>query len=146
MRRSVDQGDSAGARRAAEGLRDAMAALGGLQRNRSAGKLDDLGHKAQQLADRARQQQQQLKDLIAHPNGVDPAHPPPSTESLINARQGLLADDVGRLEQDLRDAERAALKGNRDAATKLRQSLSGLDESRCGDSAATQRRSDASRL
>ncbi len=63
MRRAVDQRDTAGARRAAEGLRDAMAALGGLQRNQSAGNLDALGRKAQELADRARQQQDQLRDL-----------------------------------------------------------------------------------
>ncbi len=47
---------------------------------------------------------------------------------MIDARQQL-ADDVGRLEQSLRDAEREALKGNRDAAGKLRDSLSNLDES-----------------
>jgi hypothetical protein len=129
MRRAVDQRDAAGARRAAEGLRDAMAALGGLQRNESAGHLDELGQKAQQLADRARQQQDQLKDLIGHPNGPGRAgRPQPSAESLINARQQL-SDDVGRLEQSLRDAERAAVKGNRETAAKLRDSLSNLDES-----------------
>ena len=57
MRRAVDQRDTAGARRAAEGLRDAMAALGGLQRNDSANQVDELGKKAEQLASRARQQQ-----------------------------------------------------------------------------------------
>jgi hypothetical protein len=129
MRRAVDQGDAAGARRAAEGLRDAMAALGGLQRNESSNHLDALGHQAQQLADRARQQQQQLQDMIGHPSGVDRAGKPlPSAQRMIDARQQL-ADEVGRLEQSLRDAERAALKGNRDAAAKLRESLAGLDES-----------------
>jgi hypothetical protein len=47
---------------------------------------------------------------------------------MIDARQKL-ADDVGRLEQSLRDAERETLKGNRQAAAKLRDALSGLDES-----------------
>ncbi len=69
MRRAVDQRDAAGARRAAEGLRDAMAALGGLQRNDSASQVDELGKKAEQLASRARQQQEQLQDMIAHPIG-----------------------------------------------------------------------------
>ena len=129
MRRAVDQRDSAGARRAAEGLRDAMAALGGLQRNESSGHLDELGRTAQQLADRARQQQQQLKDLLDHPIGSGRAgRATPSPDSMIDARQQL-ADDVGRLEQSLRDAEREALKGNRDAASKLRDALNDLDES-----------------
>ncbi len=129
MRRAVDQRDAAGARRAAEGLHDAMAALGGLQRNESSGHLDELGRKAQQLADRARQQQDQLKDLLDHPNGLGRSgRTAPSAESLIDARQQL-ADDVGRLEQSLRDAERETLKGNRDAASKLRDALNNLDES-----------------
>ncbi|HEV2700105.1 MAG TPA: hypothetical protein VGV09_00630 [Steroidobacteraceae bacterium] len=129
MRRAVDQRDAAGARRAAQGLRDAMAALGGLQRNQSSGHLDELGRKAEQLADRARSQQQQLKDLLDHPLGSDRSgRSAPSAESMIDARQQL-ADDVGRLEQSLRDAEREALKGNRDAASKLRDALTNLDES-----------------
>ncbi|HTB64585.1 MAG TPA: hypothetical protein VK727_00050 [Steroidobacteraceae bacterium] len=129
MRRAVDQRDTAGARRAAEGLRDAMAALGGLQRNDSANQVEELGKKAEQLAGRARQQQDQLKDMIAHPTGAGRAgRPLPTPDAMIDARQQL-ADDVGRLEQSLRDAEREALKGNRDAAGKLRDSLSNLDES-----------------
>ncbi|HEY6454119.1 MAG TPA: hypothetical protein VIY90_02440 [Steroidobacteraceae bacterium] len=128
MRRAVDQRDAAGAHRAAEGLRDAMAALGGLQRNDSASQVDELGKKAAQLASRARQQQAQLQDMIAHPIGPGRSGRPQATaDSMIDARQQL-ADDVGRLEQSLRDAEREALKGNRDAATKLRDSLSNLDE------------------
>ncbi len=47
---------------------------------------------------------------------------------MVDARQQL-ADDVGRLEQAVRDAEREALKSNRDAAVKLRDSLNNLDES-----------------
>ncbi len=106
-----------------------MAALGGLQRNQSAGHLDELGRKAQQLADRARQQQEQLKDLLDHPLGSGRSgRPQPSAENLIEARQQL-ADDVGRLEQSLRDAERETLKGNREAASKLRDALNNLDES-----------------
>jgi hypothetical protein len=129
MRRAVDQRDAAGARRAAEGLRDAMAALGGLQRNDSANQVDELGKKAEQLASRARQQQDQLKDMIDHPTGLGRSgRPLPTPDSMIDARQQL-ADDVGRLQQSLRDAEREALKGNRDAAGKLRDSLSNLDES-----------------
>jgi hypothetical protein len=129
MRRAVDQRDAAGARRAAEGLRDAMAALGGLQRNESAGHVDELARQAQQLADRARQQQQQLKDMMVPGSGAGRAlRPPPNVESMIDARQQL-ADDVGRLEQSLRDAEREALKGNHEAASKLRDALNNLDES-----------------
>jgi hypothetical protein len=128
MRRAVDQRDTAGARRAAEGLRDAMAALGGLQRNDSSNQVDELGKKAEQLASRARQQQDQLKDMIAHPIASGrPGRGQSTPDSMVDARQQL-ADDVGRLEQSLRDAEREALKGNRDAAGKLRDSLSNLDE------------------
>jgi hypothetical protein len=128
MRRAVDQRDTAGARRAAEGLRDAMAALGGLQRNQSAGNLDALGRQAQELADRARQQQDQLRDLNNRPALGRSGRPVTSTDGMIDSRQKL-ADDVGRLEQSLRDAERETLKGNRQAAAKLRDALSGLDES-----------------
>jgi hypothetical protein len=129
MRRAGDQRDAAGARRAAEGLRDAMAALGGLQRNASAGHVDELARKAQQLADRARQQQQQLKDMMSPGTGAGRAmRPMPDVDSVIDARQQL-ADDVGRLEQSLRDAEREALKGNHEAASKLRDALNNLDES-----------------
>jgi hypothetical protein len=106
-----------------------MAALGGLQRNDSANQVEELGKKAEQLASRARQQQDQLKDMIDHPIGPGRSgRPQPTADAMIDARQQL-ADDVGRLEQSLRDAEREALKGNRDAAGKLRDSLSSLDES-----------------
>ena len=127
MRRAVDQRDSAGARRAAEGLRDAMTALGGLQRNQSAGNLEVLGRKAQELADRARQQQDQLRELDNRPSPGRSGRPVASPDGMIDSRQKL-ADDVGRLEQSLRDAERETLKGNRQAASKLRDALSSLDE------------------
>ncbi len=46
---------------------------------------------------------------------------------MIESRQQL-ADDVGRLEQSLRDAARETLKGNRRAAAQLRDALSNLDD------------------
>ncbi|HTV79529.1 MAG TPA: hypothetical protein VMF03_14840 [Steroidobacteraceae bacterium] len=128
MRRSTEQRDAAGARRAAEQLRDAMGALSGLQRGQSADQLAALGRKADELADRARQQQQQLQGLTGPGARGRTGRPGADGDGMIDARQKL-ADDVGRLEQSLRDAEREALKGNRQAASKLRDALSGLDES-----------------
>ncbi len=119
MRRAVDQRDAAGARRAAQDLRDALAALGGLQRNAAAGRLEALARAAQQLAARARQQREQLNRLGRSGTG--------GPDSMIDARQQL-ADEVGRLEQAVRDAEGEAVRSNWDAAAKLRDALGDLDQ------------------
>ncbi len=143
MRRAVDQGDAAGARRAAERLREAMRALGGIQQQEAQSQLAALRQQADRLASEEQRQATRLQDLARHSRsglsafggGLSDLPPVPSltggpgdVESMIDDRQKL-ADDLGQLEARMREAERDALPRSRTAASKIRDALSDLDES-----------------
>lgn len=143
MRRAVDQGDDAGARRAAERLREAMQALGGIQQREAQTQLAALRQEADRLTAEERKQAARLQDLASRsPAGLGafrggPSDLPPvpglrggpgDVQTMIDDRQQL-ADDLGQLEARMRDAERDTLPRSRAAASKLRDALSDLDES-----------------
>lgn len=122
MRQAVDQHDEAGARRAAERLREAMNDLGGIQQQQSEGQLAALKREAARLANEEHQQAQRLQAAARGAGeGADPL------QELIDERQKL-ADDLSRLEAGMRNAERDALPRSRDAASRVRDALNDLDQ------------------
>ncbi len=156
MRRAVDQHDEAGARAAAQRLREAMRALGGVQQQETQGELAALEGEAGRLAGEERSQAKRLQQLGQQlgrgagpgdlgpygggprgfgPYGGGPSDLPPvpglrgpdDVQTMIDDRQKL-ADDLARLQAHMREAEREALQRSHDAAEKLRDALSDLDQ------------------
>jgi hypothetical protein len=125
MRRASSQSQGrADARRAAEQLREAANQLGGEQRQQNAGRVAAIAGEADRLANEQRNQSDRIHDLA---NGRSPGSND-SPSKLADDRQRL-ADDLGSLEKQIRDAVRDLSSGDRAAASKLRDALRQLDES-----------------
>ena len=132
MRRAVDERSSVGGRRAVERLREAVKLLAGLQKQDVARQLEALNSQSEGLADRQREQAGRMGELrsgrgVRGANGGRP-NGPVDVESLLADRQKL-ADDLARLTQDMRTAERQALERSHGAAAKLRDALGDLESS-----------------
>jgi hypothetical protein len=143
MRRSVDQRDDAGARAAAQRLREAMRALGGVQQEQTQSELAALQREAGRLASEEHQQAERMQQLArgtgsrglganaGEPEGLPPVPSlrggPGEVQTMIDDRQRL-ADDLARLQAQMRDAEREALQRSHAAAEKLRDALGDLDQ------------------
>ena len=131
MRRAVDERDAAGARSAAERLREATRVLGGIEQQEVASELDALRRNAGRLADEEHRQVGELQafggragrpGMLSGFNGTAS-----DAEEMIEQRQRL-ADALAQLEARMRDAERDAASGSREAASKLGDALNELDE------------------
>jgi hypothetical protein len=130
MRRAASgQQSSADARRAAERLQDATSLLGGIQQQQASGRLDSMAQQANKItaeqrheSDRLRQLEQGLTDSSeqAQQNTWNRA------QTLAEDRQKL-ANDLGHLEGEMRDTERQLSTTQRGAASRLRDTLGGLD-------------------
>jgi hypothetical protein len=128
MRRASSQSQSqADARRAAERLREATNLLGGAQRQRQSGRLDALAGEAERLRTEQRQQSDRIHALASGERSADSAQGD-GPEGLADDRQRL-ADDLSRVEKQMRDAVRDLSANDRAAASKLRDALRELDES-----------------
>ncbi len=139
MRRAVDRRDEAGARSAAERLREAMNELSGLKQEESESQLGGLKLEAARLANEEHRQAARLREAGragGSPPGMSGLGAPGAArgspgsgdlQSLIDARQRL-ADDLARLEAQMRNAERETLPRSRVAASKLRDALNDLDQ------------------
>ncbi len=131
MRRANSQGQQgqADARRAAQRLRDASNLLSGTQRQQNSGRLDSLAQEAGRLAGEQRSQTDRIHDLARASSGDANAPATQDTvDSLANDRQRL-ADDLARLETQMRDAARDLASGDHDAASKVRDALRQTDQS-----------------
>ena len=118
------------ARRAAERLRDATNLLGGTQRQQNSGRLDSLTQEANRLANEQRSQSDRVRGLASRATNGDG-----NGESTYNEVQSLaedrqrLADDLARLETQMRNAARDLASGEHAAASKLRDALRQADQS-----------------
>jgi hypothetical protein len=134
MRGAVEQSGTGDAARAAEQLREALGLLGGLKQQEASHDLDALRNEADRLASTEREQAQKLEQARSGGAGSGFAGVPQmrgygaDVSSMIEPRQRL-ADDLSRLEAQLREAERHTLDRSRAAASKLREALGDLDES-----------------
>ena len=131
MRRANSEGQQgqADARRAAQRLRDATNLLSGTQRQQNSGRLDSLAQEASRLAGEQRSQTDRIHALAQASSGDANAPASQDTvESLADDRQRL-ADDLARLESQMRNAARDLAAGDHAAASKLRDALRQADQS-----------------
>lgn len=134
MKRASAQGaSSADARRAADRLREATDLLGRMQQQDAGGRLNQMAQTAGQLADRQKQQADHVRDLMAQLNaarnsGKQPKYPSAQEiDKMVNDRQQV-ADDLGRLTQQIRNTAREIAPEQPAASSKLRTALDGIDE------------------
>jgi hypothetical protein len=125
MRRAAEENNPEAARQAAQQVRDAMNLLAGMQTQDAGRQIDEMSREAGRLAQEERQQAGRMSSL----NG--PAWPGSrarqQVDELVNDRQKL-ADDLARLQGQMRTAERATLEHNKDAARKLHEALGDLEQ------------------
>jgi len=138
MRRAVSQNASAAdSRRAADRLRLATDLLGGIEQQDAAGRLNSMAKTADQLAAQQKQQADHVRDLLAQQNaartsGRQMTYPSaPEIDRMVNDRQQL-ADDLGRLTQQMRGAARELAPTQPSASNRLRSALDGMDENDLG--------------
>jgi hypothetical protein len=126
MRRASEESSPDAARQAAQQVREAMNLLGGMQTQDAGKQIDSLAREAQRLGQEQRQQAGRMRS-VEGPTFPGSRLGRDRMEALINDRQKL-ADDLAKLQGDMRSAERATLEHNKDAAKKLREALSDLEQ------------------
>jgi hypothetical protein len=138
MRRAVSRNASAAdSRRAADRLRQATDLLGGMQQQDAASRLNSMAKTADQLAGQQKQQADHVRDLLAQQNaartsGGKMTYPTAQEiDKMVDDRQQL-ADDLGRLTQQMRGAARELAPTQPSASNRLRSALDGLDENDLG--------------
>jgi len=128
MRRASSQSQGqADARRAAERLREATNLLGNAQRQHQSGRLDALAGETERMASEQRKQSERIHRLASGQNSGE-GTPGDNPEALADDRQRL-ADDLSKVEKQMRDAVRELAANDRAAASKLRDALRELDQS-----------------
>ena len=132
MKRSTaQQQDSEASRRAADQLRQATGLLGGMQQQQASGKLDSLSREADRLDREEHAQADRLHSLAAQSgttNEQDYSAGMQQRNKLAEDRQQL-SDDLSQLEKNMRNAERELAPNEPQVSSKLRDALSGMDQS-----------------
>ena len=135
-RAASQQQSEENAHSAADRLRQAQSLLSGMQHKANAGKLDSLANEADQLARQQKAQNERIHQTFGNSDSAAAAGKPQiqtpnrgqEAQTLADDRQHL-ADDLASLEKEMRDAEGGLASTNQAAASRLRQSLSQLDDS-----------------
>lgn len=126
------QQSDAEARRAADRLRDATNLLGSVQQQQASGRLDSMANEADRLAGEQRAQTERMRRMLGQEGSADASGQ--SSQDFWNQANALardrqrLADDLARLEKQMRDAARDLASTQRGAASKLRDALGNLDQ------------------
>jgi hypothetical protein len=133
MRRAGSQQSQADARRAAERLHEATNLLNRAQNQQQSGRLDALADEAERLANEEGKQSDRIRSMANGQMGrygeeAGEGLSNDNTEHLAKDRQQL-ADDLSRLEKQMRDSVRDLSSNNRATASKLRDALRELDQS-----------------
>ncbi len=129
------------AQQAAQRLRDADNLLAGTQKQLASGRLDSMTREAEQLAQEEREQAGRI-DKLANASQQENVN---STDlngvmarlherDQLAAQRQQLSDALSRLQQNLRDAASEMAPDQPGVAEKLRDALSGMDESDLGNS------------
>jgi len=131
MRRAASQQDNADARSAADRLRQATNLLNGMQRQQASGQLDSMTQEADRIAAAQREQYDRMRRLLSEEESSEQGGQSPQdtwnqAQALAQDRQHL-ADDLARLEMQMRNAARDLASTQRATATKLRDALGDLD-------------------
>jgi hypothetical protein len=126
MQRAGANGRSAADQRlAAQRLREASNALGGLQSRQDAQRLGAIANETRRLSAAQSEQRERLQRLQQRGQGGRASDR--DTEQLIKDRQRM-ADDLASLAQNMRNAARELDAGQRAAADKLRDALKDMDD------------------
>ncbi len=136
MKRSGSpQQNSEAAQQAADRLREATNLLAGTQQQLASGKADALSREADRLTQEERSQAERIEKL-ANSNQQGTGLPDRDSmmarirqrDQLASERQQL-SDDLLKLQKDLRDAAREMASNQPDVAKKLRDAVTGMDDS-----------------
>jgi hypothetical protein len=124
------------AQRAAQRLREAQSLLGGAQQQQANGKLDQLARQAGQLTKEESDQAARIRALASQSQqSPDGGRTPAQISEMMKERNRLaderqkLSDELGHLEKGMRDAARETASTQPGVSSKLRDALSGMDES-----------------
>lgn len=126
----------AAARRAAERLQDAQNLLRGMRRDQSAGQLDDLARRADQIANEQRDFTQRMRQAFGPGQDPDPRTPSWNRQPGLNwqqvqqlaAEKEKMADELEKLENDAQRAARDLAGSQPAASSKLREALGQLQQ------------------
>jgi hypothetical protein len=123
MRQSTSTQNESDARRAAERLKEARDVLSGMQRQQTAGNLDDLARESESLASREQESNNKMRRAFGAP-GQDQAQGASRQQAEELAREKeQIASDYQKLESDMGKAARDAQSANRQLSSKLRDAL-----------------------
>jgi len=133
-RGSTPQQGTDAAQQAADRLRDATNLLAGTQQQLASGKVDSLAREAGQLTQEEHAQADRI-DKLASQQGNAGATDMDNMAALIRQRDQLaqerqqLSDELSSLQKNIRDAAREMAPNQPGVAQKLRDALTGMDES-----------------
>lgn len=134
MKRSGADQQSADARKAANELRQASNLLAGTQQQLATGEVDSLAREASRLQQQERSQADQINKFATQQSAANPENLD-SLTSRLHERDRLaqerqqLSNDLSNLQRNIRDAAREMAQNQPDAARKLRDALTEMDES-----------------
>jgi hypothetical protein len=131
MKRSTGQQQGAdAARQAADQLRQAASLMSGTQQQQATGKLDSLSREADRLSKEEHAQADRVRGLTGQPgasNQEQYAARLQQRNKLAEDRQQL-SDDLSQLEKNMRNSARELAPTQPQASSKLRDALSGMDQ------------------
>ncbi len=126
----------AAARRAAERLQDAQNLLRGMRRDQSAGQIDDLARRADQMANEQRDFTQRMRQAFGNGQDSDPRNPSWNRQpgqswqqvQQLASEKDKMADELEKLESDAQRAARDLAGSQPAASSKLREALGQLQQ------------------
>ncbi len=131
MKRSGGQQQSAeAARQAADQLRQAASLMSSTQQQQATGRLDSLSREADRLSKQEHAQADRIRGLAGRPDASSHAEYTARLQQrnqLAEDRQQL-SDDLSGLEKNMRNAAREMAPTQPQASSKLRDALSGMDQ------------------
>ncbi len=133
-RNSSSQQSAEDARAAAERLRQAQNLLAGSEQQLANGQVDSMAREAGRLAQQERSQSDRVNQLVksaqqAASADADQMRALLQQRDQIAADRQQLSDDLSKLKRNMRSSERDLASNQPDAAKKLRDALTGMDES-----------------
>ncbi len=128
MRQSSSTQNEADARRAAERLQAARNLLAGIRQQQTAGNVDDLARKADEMAGRQEQYGNKLRRTFGVPGQEQGQGATRQRAEELASEKEKMATDYQGLESDMGKAVRDTAGSNRQLSNKLRESLGQLQQ------------------
>jgi hypothetical protein len=138
MKRNAGQSSEEAAQRAADQLRQATDLLGHTQRQQASGKVNSLSQEADRISKEERNQAERIQKLAAQQDAAANGEEQASQAQLsartqertkLAAERQQLSDDLARLEKQMRDTAREVAPTQPGTSSKLRDALTGMDQS-----------------